>query len=227
MLNDQVQVPEAQTRFMLSIVHCGCAAAIMETTPDRSTRFSAFGAGAAIATPERIAATTALVNFIFNDLFWVLCCAEFRSTGRLAMRVRVTKALYQRACLDLYSTLHMPKTLHVVQVTGGGERSYEMQPPECSAEVQGDGVRIHPDPVSFHCSLHKQVTTNRIESLFVYAGDEAIKFGCSSLLDGEMFSYIHRSRIWTVVSWRAWHAITSQKFAILIPTSTYSHCVTT
>ena len=33
-LNDQVQVPEAQTRFIFSIVHCGCAAAIIETAPD-------------------------------------------------------------------------------------------------------------------------------------------------------------------------------------------------
>ena len=69
-LNDQVQVPEAQTRFMFSIVHCGCAAAIIETAPDwRSTRAStasAFGAGAARATLERMAVTIALENFILK-----------------------------------------------------------------------------------------------------------------------------------------------------------------
>jgi hypothetical protein len=90
MLNDQVQVPEAQTRFMFSIVHSGCAAAIMETAPDwRSTRFSAFGAGAARATLERIVATMIPVSFILA--IRVGYCVETSIDRRLAMKVMVTR----------------------------------------------------------------------------------------------------------------------------------------
>ena len=79
MLNVQVQVPEAQTRFIFSIVHCGIASAIILTVPDwrtmRSSTGSAFGTGVPRAMLERRVVTMALESFIlivFDLLRWRL-----------------------------------------------------------------------------------------------------------------------------------------------------------
>ena len=71
MLKVQVQVPEAQTRFIFSMVHWGAAVTIMLTAA--VWRTSSSGAGAAKAVAERTAARMVAENFILmiDVLFWV------------------------------------------------------------------------------------------------------------------------------------------------------------